>query len=142
MKPTAERIFYLLKSQNKSQTELANYLGISKQTVSGWKNPKNVSYNDYIKEISEFLDVTVDCLIGDNLKGYKAIENPQEVREKIIGGAINTALEHGQKVEVISVKATAKEWFEILSKLSDDNLIKLKEYAELLLLQQAQASQK
>lgn len=131
----------LCESIGKSPNAVADELEFSNATCTKWKNGATPQGKSLAK-IAEYFDVTVDYLIGDNLKKYKAIEIPQEVREKIIGGVINTALEHGQKVEVISVKTTVKEWFEILSKLSDDNLIKLKEYAELLLLQQAQASQK
>ena len=136
-----DKFLQLCNQKHMKPNPVAKELGISSGAVTKWKNGATPQGETLVK-IGNYFDVPVDTLIFDNLKGYKAIENPQEVREKIIGGAINTALEHGQKVEVISVKATAKEWFEILSKLSDDNLIKLKEYAELLLLQQAQASQK
>lgn len=131
MKPTAERIFYLLDVQNKSQQSLADYLGLSKQTISGWKNPKNVSYNNYIKEIADFFEVSTDYLLnGSEIKTkHPPVKLPEGDVDKMIEG-------------VIEIKATAKEWFDILSRLSEENLIKLKEYADLLLLQQDQAAQK
>lgn len=144
MKPTAERIFYLLDVQNKSQQSLANYLGLSKQTISGWKNPKNVSYNNYIKEIADFFEVSTDYLLNGSeiKKEHPPVKFPEGAVDKMIEGAIDNAVAAGRKVEFISIKATAKEWFDILSKLSEENLIKLKEYADLLLLQQDQAAQK
>ena len=126
-----DKFLQLCNQKNMKPNPVAKELGISSGAVTKWKNGATPQGETLIK-IAKYFGVPVGYLIDDIEK--------MEIREKIIGG-INTALEHGQKVEVISVKATAKEWFEILSKLSDDNLIKLKEYAELLLLQQAQASQ-
>lgn len=64
MQIVATRIFELIKAQNKTQQDLANYLGISKQTVSGWKKPKNNSYMNYLVEISNFFEVSADYLLG------------------------------------------------------------------------------
>ena len=66
MPNTANRIFTLLESKGKSQQALADYLGKSKQTISGWKNPKNKSYMDYIAKIAEFLEVPVGALLYDD----------------------------------------------------------------------------
>ncbi len=72
----ATKIFELLDTQNKTQNEFAAFLGLSKQTISGWKNPKNKSYMSYIDKIALFFDVSTDYLLGrDEPLAVKATES-------------------------------------------------------------------
>lgn len=65
MDRTVEKILLLLKTRGKQQKDLVEYLGINKQSVSDWKTGKTKSYSKYIKEISEFLNVSIEDLIND-----------------------------------------------------------------------------
>ncbi len=59
-----DKISELLLQKNKTQKELTDYLGLDKSTFSAWKNGKSKSYNRYLKEISLFLGVSVNELVG------------------------------------------------------------------------------
>ena len=58
-------ILALLKSQNRKQVELTNYLGLSKNVFTEWKAGRNDAYMKYLPKIAEFLGVTVDYLLGN-----------------------------------------------------------------------------
>lgn len=99
---------------------------------------------DQLQRCAEILDVPVDVILNgsEHKTKHPPVKLPEGAVDKMIEGAIDNAVAAGRKFEVIAIKATAKEWFDILSRLSEENLIKLKEYADLLLLQQDQAAQK
>ena len=59
-----ERISELLKKQNKTQKELTDYLGVSKNLFTEWKAGRNHSYWKYLKEIADCLDCSIDYLVG------------------------------------------------------------------------------
>ena len=46
------------------QKDLSDYLGLSKNTMTGWKNGNNKSYMKYLPEIAEFFGVSADYLLG------------------------------------------------------------------------------
>lgn len=54
----------LLKEQHKSQKDLCAYIGKEKQVFTNWKSGKNKSYEKYLPQIADFLNVTIDCLLG------------------------------------------------------------------------------
>ena len=62
----------LLDEKHMQQKELSDYLGLSKNTMTGWKNGNNNSYMKYLPKIAEFFGVSVDYLLG---KETPAIEN-------------------------------------------------------------------
>ena len=59
------RILTLLDEKNLQQKDLSDYLGLSKNTITGWKNGNNRSYKKYLPQIAEFFGVSVDCLLGN-----------------------------------------------------------------------------
>lgn len=61
---TIDIICDLLEKQNKSQKDLADYLGIGKNRITDWKAGRIHSYTKYLPKIAEFLDVSVDYLLG------------------------------------------------------------------------------
>lgn len=58
------RILMLLDKNHTQQKELSDYLGLSKNTMTGWKNGNNNSYMKYLPRIAEFFNVSVDYLLG------------------------------------------------------------------------------
>ncbi|HKM01194.1 MAG TPA: helix-turn-helix transcriptional regulator [Sedimentibacter sp.] len=60
------RILSLLDSRNVSQKELADHLGISKNTITNWKAGTSNSYIKFIPSIASFFDVSADYLLGTN----------------------------------------------------------------------------
>ena len=59
-----DKISCLLKEKNKKQKELTDYIGISKNNYTDWKSGRSNSYMKYLPQIAEFLDVSLDYLVG------------------------------------------------------------------------------
>lgn len=72
---TLNKINELLKQQNKKQKDLTDFLGLSKNAYTNWKNGNNNSYMKHLPQIADFLNVSVDFLLG---KENNAAENSDE----------------------------------------------------------------
>lgn len=59
-----DKISCLLKEKKKKQKELTDYIGISKNNFTDWKSGRSNSYMKYLPQIAEFLDVSLDYLVG------------------------------------------------------------------------------
>ena len=70
-------IIDLLSKQNKTQKELTDYLGVSKNAFTNWKNGSNTSYMKKLPEISKFFSVSIDYLLGDQVTS-KEIEHARK----------------------------------------------------------------
>ena len=60
----SERLFNLRKEKNLSQEELANVLGVSRQTISKWETGESTPDFDRIIPLCEFYGITSDELIS------------------------------------------------------------------------------
>lgn len=78
---TIDRIIQLLKSQQKTQKNLTDYLGIDKGIFSQWKKGTTESYRKYLEEIAEFFGVSVGELIGSENVKSEPIYLDDETRE-------------------------------------------------------------
>ena len=58
------KILSLLEEKKFDQRDLSDYLGLSKNTMTGWKNGNNKSYMKHLPKIAEFFGVSVDYLLG------------------------------------------------------------------------------
>lgn len=63
MTETAKRIFALVKAKKLTQKEFAKRCGVSEKVVSQWKGDSR-SYEKYLPQIADALDVTVGAIIG------------------------------------------------------------------------------
>ena len=61
---TLDKIQELLKERNKKQKDLTDYLGITKNAFTDWKSGRINSYMKYLPQIAEFLNCSVDYLLG------------------------------------------------------------------------------
>ena len=59
------KILTLLDERHIQQKNLSDYLGLSKNTMTGWKNGNNNSYMKHLPKIAEFFGVTVEYLLGN-----------------------------------------------------------------------------
>lgn len=59
-----ERVRLERKNKGLSQLELANYFGVSQQTVNKWENGKSTPELKVIKNLAQFFDVSIDYLVG------------------------------------------------------------------------------
>lgn len=60
---TIEKIKQLLSQRHGAQADLAEFLGVSRQTVSNWVHGRARSYNDYLAQIAAFFEVSVSELL-------------------------------------------------------------------------------
>ena len=68
----AEKITALRKSRELTQEQLAERLGVSRQSISKWENGSVVPEVEKIIELSKTFDVTLDCLKSMN---YRSKQN-------------------------------------------------------------------
>lgn len=74
------RINELRRCRGWSQVELANRLGISKQTVSNWENDNIQPSIEMLVRLAKLFDVTTDYLLGlDNCIQLNVDGLPQEL---------------------------------------------------------------
>ena len=64
---TLEKILYTLKLRGISDSELARQIGLSRSTVTDWKNGKTSSYKKHIGKIAEVLQISPEWLLDDEL---------------------------------------------------------------------------
>ncbi len=62
----ADRIKNLREQQNKTQTELAKQLGITRSSVNAWEMGISVPSTQYIIELANIFQVSTDYLLGVN----------------------------------------------------------------------------
>lgn len=62
--PIIQTIIDLLDKQGKSQKNLTDYLGITQNAFTDWKSGRIKSYRKHLARIAEFLNVSVDYLLG------------------------------------------------------------------------------
>ena len=61
---TIDNIVALLEEQKKTQKELCDYLGITKNAFTDWKSGRIKSYTKYLPQIADYFGVSVDFLLG------------------------------------------------------------------------------
>ena len=64
MTPFAENVKRLLEERDIPQTRLAEFLGVSRQTVNFWIREKCEPSLDHLIRVADFFHVTTDELLG------------------------------------------------------------------------------
>lgn len=64
----SEKIIFLRKQQNWSQEDLAEHIGVSRQSVSKWESGTSTPELDRIVQLCRLFGVTADALIRDDLE--------------------------------------------------------------------------
>ena len=79
---TLDKISFLLKQKHKTQKDLTDFLGLSKNTFTNWKSGDNESYRKYIDKIAEFFGVSTDYLLGvDETQKNPPPETEERIKE-------------------------------------------------------------
>lgn len=73
-----QRIFELLANQNKKQSELAEYVGISRAAISDWKSKGTTPTAEFLVKICEFLNISLDYLLTGKESTPKEITVEQQ----------------------------------------------------------------
>lgn len=74
----SERIFYLLSRDNKTASELGEYIGVKPSSINGWKKGSYPS-SKYIEKIAEFFKVSISYLISGHEETTLGIPNQSKV---------------------------------------------------------------
>jgi transcriptional regulator with XRE-family HTH domain len=80
----ADRIQSLRKSKGISQEELADKIGVSRQTVSKWESEQSVPDVDKVILLSDYFEVTTDYIL-------KGIETQKQMNERPLDATIFVA---------------------------------------------------
>lgn len=64
-----KQIKYLRQSRALSQVQLADKLGVKKQSISNWENDNIRPSAEMLEKIADFFDVSTDYLLGREEKG-------------------------------------------------------------------------
>lgn len=59
-----EQIHRLRVARGITQVELANHLGVSKQSVSNWENNNIQPSIELLERLADYFSVSTDCLLG------------------------------------------------------------------------------
>ena len=74
----SEKIIYLRRQQGWSQEELADYLGVSRQSVSKWESGASTPELDRIVQLCTLFGLTADTMIRDDLDLDGTIETSRD----------------------------------------------------------------
>lgn len=104
-----------------SQVDLAKVVGVSKASVCRWESGDISNMKrDKIQKLADALRISPIDLLDEETEGFVHEKTP---------------------LEPVALKASKGEWIHILERMSDENLIKLRDYALLLLMSQDQDGQ-
>lgn len=75
-------LFIELKEKNITQKVLSEHLGVSTGNVSDWKSGKSMPSADVLYEISKYLNVSTDYLLGKTEQKNKPSDENRELTDK------------------------------------------------------------
>ena len=99
----ADRIQHLRKLKGISQEELADKIGVSRQSVSKWESEQSVPDMDKVIIISDFFDVTTDYIL-------KGIETQKQAGEKSVNA--NIFVVAASALNFIGLIVSSAIWYE------------------------------
>ena len=88
-----ERIKELRISRGMSQVEIAEKLGVSKQSVSNWENDNIQPSIDMLIKISHLFSVSTDYLLGEDKRTFLEVTNLTALQINHIQQVINDITE-------------------------------------------------
>ena len=74
----ADKIIDLRKKAGWSQEELADKLGVSRQSVSKWEGAQSIPDMNKILQLSELFGVSTDYLLKDSLEAPEPLAAPED----------------------------------------------------------------
>lgn len=111
MQQTAKKIIELRQSQDKTQKELADFLGVKVQCVSNWENGKRRISIEYLRKIAEFFNVSINSLTGYDDKQLAAEEEKQELGKDFLQVRQNLNKTQKELADFVGVStSTVSKW--------------------------------
>lgn len=84
----ADRIKSLRENQNKTQSELAKQLGITRSSVNAWEMGISVPSTQYVVELAHIFKVSTDYLLGVDTTSSVSVAGLTEKDVEIINTLI------------------------------------------------------
>lgn len=84
----ADRIKSLRENQNKTQSELAKQLGITRSSVNAWEMGISVPSTQYVVELAHIFNVSTDYLLGVDTTSSISVAGLSEKDVEIINTLI------------------------------------------------------
>ena len=81
----ADKITALRKKAGRSQEELAEQLGVTRQSVSKWEGAQSVPDMDKVVQMSRLFGVTTDFLLKDELSEEEDYTRENKAKSPVIG---------------------------------------------------------
>ena len=101
MKETfGQRFNRLRKKYDLTQEEVANKLSVSSQAVSKWENDISLPDISLLIEIAELFNITVDELLGKEIKSSILLEEPSKKDIKSLTLKIKILSSDGDKINI------------------------------------------
>ncbi len=126
---TLNKISELLKEQKKKQKDLTDFLGLSKNAYTNWKNGNNNSYLKHIGKIAEFFGVSTDYLLCTNKNNstdlnVDGVENEYTVFAKDGTPGAHTIIANTEKIKKLnellkSARELPEDKIDMLLKMAD-----------------------
>jgi transcriptional regulator with XRE-family HTH domain len=123
--PIVYRIQTLLVRQKKTSKDLETALGLSNGVVSKWKYEGAKSYIKYMPLIAEYLNVTVEDLMGDDVPNVMASTDTLDVGvkttsdERHLLDIYRNQDEYGRKCMLLTMKYIS-DLIDIKNKMESD----------------------
>ena len=112
----ADKIVNLRKKAGWSQEELAEKMGVSRQSISKWEGAQSVPDMNRILKLSEVFCVSTDYLLRDDIEELQCLVNPSEEIENDKGEtSLETANEYLEYCKKSSFSVAAGVMLCILS---------------------------
>ena len=73
------RMQFYLKKQSKTQKELTDYLGITKNSFTEWKAGRTKSYLKFLPQIAQFFKISVDELCGIKKESVTVVDEGKHI---------------------------------------------------------------
>jgi len=70
----ANRLKYLRQSRELNQVQLADKLGVTKQSISNWENDNIMPSVEMLEKVADFFQVSTDYLLGREGKSAHGIQ--------------------------------------------------------------------
>lgn len=84
----ADRIKNLRENQNKTQSELAKQLGITRSSVNAWEMGISVPSTQYVVELAHIFKVSTDYLLGVDTSASVSVAGLTEKDVEIVNSLI------------------------------------------------------
>ena len=78
----SDNIRNLRKENRLSQDELAEKLGVSRQSISLWETGQTQPTVDNIIALAKIFNVSTDAILGNNVEDKKTQEEPQPAEDR------------------------------------------------------------